>query len=96
MLLSALFQVVDAAQIVALSVLRGVQDTRVPMWLACISYWFIGIPASYLMAFVFGWGPVGLWLGLTVGLAAAAVSLSARFWGRSVRISARAVDGTVI
>jgi len=41
LMLSALFQFVDAAQIVALSVLRGVQDTRVPMWLACLSYWVI-------------------------------------------------------
>ncbi|SLN21808.1 MATE family efflux transporter [Pseudooctadecabacter jejudonensis] len=82
LMLSALFQFVDAAQIVALSVLRGVQDTRVPMWLACLSYWVIGIPASYVMAFPLGWGAQGLWLGLTVGLGVAAVLLSARFWGR--------------
>ncbi|MCW1952129.1 MAG: MATE family efflux transporter [Octadecabacter sp.] len=86
-MLSALFQFVDAAQIVALSVLRGVQDTRVPMWLAVVSYWIIGIPASYVMAFVFDWGPVGLWLGLTVGLGVAGALLSQRFWGRSVHIS---------
>lgn len=90
MILSALFQFVDAAQIVALSVLRGVQDTRVPMWLACVSYWVIGIPSSYVMAFVIGWGPVGLWLGLTVGLGVAAVLLSYRFWRKSVYIAARA------
>ena len=85
-MLSALFQFVDAGQIVALSVLRGVQDTRVPMWLAIVSYWVVGIPSSYLMAFTFGLGPEGLWLGLTVGLGVAAVLLSQRFWGRSVRI----------
>jgi len=85
-MLSALFQFVDAAQIVALSVLRGVQDTRVPMWLAIVSYWVIGIPASYVMAFVLGWGPVGLWLGLTVGLGVAGALLSQRFWARSVHI----------
>lgn len=86
-MLSALFQFVDAAQIVALSVLRGVQDTRVPMWLACLSYWVIGIPSGYIMAFVFGWGPIGLWLGLTVGLGVAALLLSQRFWARSVHIA---------
>lgn len=91
-MISALFQFVDAAQIVALSVLRGVQDTRVPMWLACLSYWVIGIPSSYVMAFVFEWGPVGLWLGLTVGLGVAAILLSQRFWQRSVHI-ARAASG---
>lgn len=85
--LSALFQFVDAVQIAALSVLRGVQDTRVPMWLAIVSYWGVGIPSSYLMTFTFGFGPIGLWLGLTVGLGVAAVLLSQRFWGRSVHIA---------
>ena len=87
LMISALFQFVDAGQIVALSVLRGVQDTRVPMWLACLSYWVIGVPASYVMTFPMGLGPVGLWLGLTVGLAVAAILLSHRFWGRSVHIT---------
>ncbi|MCF2904479.1 MATE family efflux transporter [Octadecabacter sp. CECT 8868] len=84
-IVSALFQFVDAGQIVALSVLRGVQDTRVPMWLAIVSYWVIGIPSSYLLAFTFGVGPVGLWLGLTVGLGIAAILLGLRFWARTTR-----------
>lgn len=87
LMLSALFQFVDSAQIVALSLLRGVQDTTVPMWLASVSYWLIGLPASYVMAFVFDWQQVGIWLGLTVGLGAAAISLMWRFWARSVRLS---------
>lgn len=86
-MLSSLFQFVDAAQIVALAVLRGVQDTRAPMWLACVSYWVIGIPSGYIMAFVFDWGGVGIWLGLSVGLGVAAVLLGRRFWLHSVRIA---------
>ena len=86
-MMSAVFQFVDAGQIVALSVLRGVQDTRVPMWLAILSYWVLGIPASYLFAFIFNWGPIGVWLGMTVGLGVAAILLSQRFWGRSVFIA---------
>jgi len=86
-MLSALFQLVDAMQAMVLGLLRGVQDTRVPMWLACVSYWVVGIPVSYLMAFGFGWGAEGLWLGLTVGLGMAALLLSLRFWGGSVRIA---------
>ena len=58
-------------QVMALGLLRGVQDTRVPMWMAGLSYWLIGIPASYLLAFVLGYGGVGLWFGLVLGLASA-------------------------
>jgi MATE family multidrug resistance protein len=77
---AALFQMFDAMQVMALGLLRGVQDTRVPMWLALVSYWLVGIPASYVLAFPLGFGGVGLWLGLVVGLACASVLLMARFW----------------
>lgn len=86
-IVAALFQLVDGMQVLALGLLRGVQDTTVPMVIATISYWVIGLPASYLLAFRFGWGGVGLWLGLVIGLAVAAVLLSVRFWGRSVKIT---------
>ena len=67
--LAALFQLVDGGQVVALGLLRGVQDTRVPMVLAAVSYWAIGIPCSYILGFVVGWEGAGIWLGLVVGLA---------------------------
>ena len=76
---AALFQLVDAAQVMALGVLRGVQDTRVPMVIAGIAYWVIGVPVSYLLGVTFGLGGVGIWLGLAVGLAVAAVLLIWRF-----------------
>jgi MATE family multidrug resistance protein len=77
---AALFQLADGMQVVALGLLRGVQDTRVPMWLAAVSYWLIGIPCSYVLAFPLGFGGVGLWFGLVVGLVCAAASLMWRFW----------------
>lgn len=77
---AALFQLVDAAQVMALGLLRGVQDTRVPMIYAAISYWLIGVPCSYLLGFVLGWEGPGIWLGLAAGLAAAGVLMMARFW----------------
>ena len=75
---------VDGAQVIALGLLRGVQDTRVPMILAALSYWAIGIPCSYLLGFVLGWEGVGVWLGLVVGLACAAIALNLRFWCTSM------------
>src|SRR6056297_2375238 len=82
---AALFQLVDAGQVMALGLLRGVQDTRVPMFMAAISYWGIGVPASYVLGFPLGLGGVGIWLGLAIGLACAAVVMLARFWGWSAR-----------
>ncbi|MEO1579316.1 MAG: MATE family efflux transporter, partial [Pseudomonadota bacterium] len=83
---AAVFQFVDAAQVMALGMLRGVQDTAVPMVIAGVSYWGVGLPASYVFGFVVGWGAVGVWAGLVVGLALAGVFLSVRFWGRSSRL----------
>ncbi|THH36246.1 MATE family efflux transporter [Aliishimia ponticola] len=78
--LGALFQTVDGAQVIALGALRGVQDTQIPMYMAAISYWGVGMPSSYLFGFVLGWGAAGVWTGLVTGLACAAVLLVGRFW----------------
>ena len=77
---AALFQLVDGAQVIALGLLRGVQDTAVPMVIAALSYWAVGIPVSYLMGFVWEWQGVGVWLGLVCGLACAGILLMWRFW----------------
>lgn len=88
---AALFQLVDGAQVIALGLLRGVQDTAVPMVMAAFSYWAVGIPASYLLGFTWGMGGVGVWLGLVVGLAFAGVLLMVRFWTRGLGKVARPV-----
>ncbi|MBC7145045.1 MAG: MATE family efflux transporter [Thioclava marina] len=80
LMVAGLFQLFDLMQVMALGLLRGVQDTRVPMWMAGLSYWLIGIPASYLLAFVLGYGGVGLWFGLVLGLASAGGMMMWRFW----------------
>ena len=78
--MAALFQLADAMQVMALGLLRGLHDTRVPLVLAALSYWLVGIPCSYVLAFPLGFGAVGLWFGLVVGLVFAAASLMVRFW----------------
>jgi MATE family multidrug resistance protein len=40
----------------------------------------IGFAGSWLLAFPLGFGPVGLWLGLALGLAVVATSLIVRLW----------------
>ena len=77
---AALFQAVDAAQVMALGFLRGLQDTRWPMVLATFAYWGIGMPTGLALGFGAGLGPAGIWMGLVAGLSVAAASLTVRFW----------------
>ena len=77
---AALFQLADAGQVMALGLLRGVQDTRVPMIYALVSYWLLGLPAAWFLGFPMGFGGQGIWAGLVVGLAFAAGLMMARFW----------------
>lgn len=80
LMVAALFQFADAGQVMAMGLLRGVQDTRQPMVIAAVSYWLVGLPAGYGLGFVIGWEGVGIWLGLVAGLTAAALALHVRFW----------------
>jgi len=84
LMVAALFQLADGGQAMAMGLLRGIQDTRVPMVVAAVSYWLVGIPISYWLAFPLGFEGVGLWLGMVVGLSVAAIALMIRFW-RTVR-----------
>ncbi len=83
LMFAALFQMTDAMQVMALGLLRGMQDTKVPMFMATVSYWGIGLPAGYVLGFPLGWGGGGLWLGLVIGLTVAAISMMWRFWRRA-------------
>jgi len=92
MLLTALFQVPDGLQAVAMSVLRGLNDTRTPGMIAIASFWITGVGVGALFGFALGWGPTGVWAGLLVGLTVAAVALSVRMW----RAIGRVRDGGAI
>jgi len=72
--------------VMALGLLRGVQDTKVPMIYAAISYWLIGMPLSYYLGIVRGLDGIGIWMGLVVGLSLAWITLSVRFWSRMSRV----------
>lgn len=74
----AAFQFFDAQQVGSASMLRGMHDTRIPAIVAFISYWIIGIPAGLLLAFVFDMGARGVWWGLAIGLAMAALTMGWR------------------
>lgn len=88
--LAAAFQLFDGLQATANGALRGLKDTRVPMLITLVSYWVVGMPVAWWLAFRAGLGPAGLWWGLTAGLGMAALGLSLRFRrkaGKPLRIA---------
>lgn len=78
---AALFQVFDGAQVIGAGMLRGLQDTRIPMLFAGTGYWFIGLSTGVLLAFPFELEGTGIWLGLATGLATVSVLMIWR-WQR--------------
>ncbi|WNO54419.1 MATE family efflux transporter [Stakelama saccharophila] len=82
---AAAFQIFDGAQTVAAGVLRGLQDTRIPMIIAAIGYWIAGFGTAVLLGFRLGLAGVGIWIGLATGLAVVAVLLLLR-WSMRRRI----------
>jgi MATE family multidrug resistance protein len=79
LLVGATFFVTDAVQGIAAGALRGLNDTRVPMLFAAISFWLIGFASAYLLAFSAGFGAIGIWIGFSLGVATFAVLLVWRF-----------------
>ena len=78
--IAAMFQIFDGFQVSAAGALRGLKDTRVPMFITLLSYWIIGIGSGVWLCFGLGLGGRGLWFGLVLGLATAALLLSWRFY----------------
>ena len=76
--IAGLFQVFDGMQAVASGILRGAGDTTAAMVLHVLSFWGIGVPLSWALAFPMGFGAAGLWWGLSAGLSTAAILQLAR------------------
>ena len=86
LIVAAFFQLSDGVQVVALGALRGIRDVKVPTIITLIAYWIIALPMSYVFAFKFNMGILGIWYGLFLGLTSAAVLLFLRFNKVSKRV----------
>ncbi|WP_171101230.1 MATE family efflux transporter [Ruegeria sp. HKCCD7255] len=76
----AMLQVADGVQGTAFGALRGMSDMNLPTIITLTAYWPLALPASYALGFLFDLGAIGVWIGYTLGLLAAAVALTLRFW----------------
>ena len=85
LIMAAVFQIFDGLQVVLLSILRGVADVKHAMLVALIAYIGVNIPLSYLLAFTFNLGPIGIWIGFVFGIGLATVL----FWIRIGKIYKR-------
>jgi MATE family multidrug resistance protein len=73
--IAGIFQIFDGLQVTSVGILRGVGDTRAPMVINLIGFWICGLGASVWLAYRAGYGAVGLWWGLVIGLVVVAVIL---------------------
>ncbi len=79
LLIAAIFQFGDATQVILAGCLRGLGETKIQAIVNGIGHWFIGIPTGVFLAFYFGMGIQGLWIGLSLGLFTVATLLFFRF-----------------
>ena len=79
LLAAAVFQLSDTIQVLVLGALRGLQDVIIPTIITFVAYWLIGFPTSYFLGKEEILASFGIWLGLLVGLTAAAIMLYIRF-----------------
>ncbi len=79
LIIAAIFQLVDGLQVVSAAALRGLNDTKIPMYITFVSYWLVGLPLSYVLAFTFEMRGQGVWIGLASSIGIVAICLLVRF-----------------
>lgn len=75
LLFAAFFQLFDGTQVVAVGVLRGLDDYKYPTTIAFIGYWLLALPLCYVFGFLLHYNVYGIWFGLSIGLGFVAVAL---------------------
>lgn len=77
--IGAAFQIFDTMQVVASLSLRGLKDANAPMWIAGASYWLVGTPLAWFLAFHLKMQGMGVWIAFVIALAIAGIAMYARF-----------------
>lgn len=86
-MVAGVFQLADGTQTVSLGLLRGLGDVNIPTLITLVSYWVVGLPIGAYFAFEQNMEALGVWIGLTVGLVAASVLLTWRFFGEAKKLN---------
>jgi MATE family multidrug resistance protein len=83
LVVAAIFQLFDGAQVIVSGALRGMAEVKVPMVITFIAYWLIALPGGYWFGVRGTHGPLGIWAALAAGLAVAALLLTWRFYHKT-------------
>jgi MATE family multidrug resistance protein len=81
--ISAFSQIFDGLRHILFGLLRGLLDTRFPMYSSLLIIWVIGVPLSYVLAFLLGLGVVGIVMGGTISMFIGALVLFYRWYDLS-------------
>jgi MATE family multidrug resistance protein len=79
LIVAGIFQIFDGTQVTAMGALRGLADVRTPTVITFFGYWLCAAPAAWMLGFPLGYGALGVWSGMAVGLCLCALLLVTRF-----------------
>ena len=87
LIIAGIFQLSDGTQVVCASALRGMQDVKLPSSFIFVAYWLVGLPLSYWLGFKAGYGAIGIWMGLLIGLTLTAIAMFIRLRWRIRKVA---------
>jgi MATE family multidrug resistance protein len=96
LVMAGIFQLADGMQAVGAGILRGLTDVKIIMLYAFIAYICINIPLGYVLAFVCGFGAVGIWAAFIFGLGTAAILFHVRYHKVRKRIFAELQEQVIL
>lgn len=79
LIISAGFQIFDAIQLAGVASLRALKDVKIPLYYSILSYYFVCLPLGYFIGHLLNLGPIGVWVGLMLGLFFASALFTYRF-----------------
>lgn len=75
---ATLYQLFDAWQVTFAGILRGIQDTTMPMFITLFCYWGVALPLGLYLVRYSDVGAKGMWIALVTALALASLLLGSR------------------
>ncbi len=81
------YQLFDGWQVNVAGILRGMQDTTVPMWVTLFCYWIVALPLGIYLVRYTDTGAQGFWMALITGLFLASILLTIRLRYQQKRLA---------